>query len=119
MKISTVITRLWVRNDRTRGNYTTPLVLIFIIPPPPILSALYTIMWLLHPSPWAKGNYASLMPHYAPLWLHYAPGGIMQPSGGIMCPLGCHNFRCPSGRGAVTLHSVTGSNKERISMFAR
>ena len=35
-------------------------VLIFIIPPPPIISPY--IMWLLHPSPQAKGNYASLMP---------------------------------------------------------
>ena len=35
----------------------------------------YTIMWLLHPSPRAKGNYASLMPNYAP------SGCIMPPSG--------------------------------------
>ena len=76
----------------------------------------HTIMWLLHPSPRANGNYASLRI-------------IMCPSNCIMLPSGCldlrstaslwqhnailgshngsfgrHNFHCHSGRGAVISH---------------
>ena len=35
-----------------------------------------SIMWLLHPSPRANGNYAALGTHYAALGLHYAARGL-------------------------------------------
>ena len=61
MEISTVI--MPPRSVLGGGIKTA---LIFIISPPLLYyQPSYTIMWLLHPSPWAKGNYASFMPHYA------------------------------------------------------
>ena len=38
-----------------------------------------SIMWLLHPSPRANGNYAALGTHYAALGLHCAALGLPRP----------------------------------------
>ena len=56
-------------------------------------------MWLLHPSPRANGNYATLWRHNVSLWRH--------------------NFRYPSGRGAIISHYVWAHYlAKNIAVFA-
>ena len=92
-------------------------VLIFIIPPPPILSAL--IYYNVVTAPLPSGQRKLCLPHATlcpPLvalclprdastsGLRHPSGGIMQPSGWHNVSFGRHNFHCPSWRGAVILH---------------